>query len=689
MKIQKEVEQEELKERLSLSIERISQIQYEKTVPESVRDYFVKTASFILEMKQLLDDVQNDNLDALSIEELKNKNFEFYRDILPANYETSYANPQYAQNVLTEEYGKILSFLYAEIRGMIVFAYEQRMEEIVIYCELFIEIYNCFEADESPSFQSLKDIIYWFESDYSDLTVAYKIREQLDPELDFATDIIMNADLSDLRYLYKFGEYISENEIQIAKFLNGLSQQQIQDMADTYTEGFRLGFVNGNKDLSKKEVVNIRYCIGFERMIRCAIQNFEKLGLKSVIYSSSVMSIHKRSHHKIGYFSTSPNKQYDYDHKADQGLYLDKKFIERKLGVMRNTYEKYKELAQRHAGPAVVEIFGEIPFVPENKAEAITFDEKQQKLLVYYDGEAGRLVNEYIKGEERSFTIIAYPVPTIGDKFEEIFTETVKINTLDYTLYQNIQQTIIDALDGAQYVEILGQGKNKTNLKVSLHQIENFQTETAFENCVADVNIPVGEVFTSPVLKGTTGTLYVSRVYLNELEYKDLEIEFQDGMISSYSCENFTNEEENKKYIKENVLHHRETLPMGEFAIGTNTTAYVMAQKYQIAEKLPILIAEKMGPHFAVGDTCYSRSEEIKVFNPNGKEIVAKDNEISILRKQEPDKAYFHCHTDITIPYDELSQLAAVMEDGTKRMIIQNGRFVLSGTEELNKPFEA
>ena len=55
-----------------------------------------------------------------------------------------------------------------------------------------------------------------------------------------------------------------------------------------------------------------------------------------------------------------------------------------------------------------------------------------------------RITNQYIIGEERSFTITAYPVPEIGEKFEEIFAETVKINTLDYTLYQNMQQKIID-----------------------------------------------------------------------------------------------------------------------------------------------------------------------------------------------------------------------------------------------------
>ena len=187
---------------------------------------------------------------------------------------------------------------------------------------------------------------------------------------------------------------------------------------------------------------------------------------------------------------------------------------------------------------------------------------------------------------------------------------------------------------------------------------------------MADVNIPVGEVFTSPVLEGTEGVLHVSRVYLDELQYQDLELKFANGMVEDYRCSNFTRELENKAYIRENVLHRHPTLPLGEFAIGTNTTAYAAARKYGIEEKLPILIAEKMGPHFAVGDTCYSWSEDIKVYNPNGKEIIARDNSISIRRKEDVSKAYFHCHTDITLPYEELGKIAVVKEDGEEILLL-------------------
>ena len=292
------------------------------------------------------------------------------------------------------------------------------------------------------------------------------------------------------------------------------------------------------------------------------------------------------------------------------------------------------------------------------------------------------------KGEERSFTIIAYPVPEIGGNFPEIFDEIVKINTLDYKLYEKIQQTIIETLDTCEWVEIKGQNGNETDLIIHLHTLEDIKKQTNFENCVADVNIPVGEVFTSPVLAGTGGVLHVKKVYLNGLQFKDLKLVFDCGQVIDYSCSNFETEEENRAYIEDNILHHHVKLPMGEFAIGTNTTAYVAAEKYGIADKLPILIAEKMGPHFAVGDTCYSWAEDIAVYNPDGREIIARDNSVSIRRKEDVSKAYFHCHTDITIPYEELGSITVITKDKKEITLLKNGKFVLPGTEILNEPLK-
>lgn len=676
-----------MEERYNLAIDRMKAIIEEKTVAEPYREYFQHVARFILKLDELKQNVESGKQKEMSEEELQEEMKDLYADELEANYEKSYANPAYAVSVLGGEVGSFLSAVYTEIRGSISYVQEQRMEYVVIGAELLIEIYNKFEEEKQPQLESLKEIFYWYASDYCDVFAADRIKDQIDPERGcFIVNMIMNEDLSDLRYLYRMGEYVGVNERETAAYLNSLSQEKIDKMADTFSEGYRIGFVNTGKDLSKKSVVNIYYAMGFERIVKKAIENFAKMGLKPSIFRTSHSVITRGRNSQIGFFNISGNKQYVYDHRDDIGLVMDKQYVERKLEVMRTTYEQNKEIAAGYAGPAVIDIFGEKTFVPQAKPEAVKLSEKQEELLVTMNGRAGRLTNEYLPGDERSFTIISWPVPEIGEQYHEIFDETIKINTLDYKLYQKVQQTMIDALDKGEYVKVTGSGENQTDLKVMLHPLADPTKETIFENCVADVNIPVGEVFTSPVLEGTEGTLFVSKVFLHGLPYYNLKISFKEGKITEYTCTNFDLEEENKKYIFDNILHNHQTLPIGEFAIGTNTTAYAVAKKYDIADKYTILIAEKTGPHFAVGDTCYSWAEDVKVYNPDGKEIIARDNSISILRKEDPSKAYFQCHTDITIPYDELGSIVVVAKDGTETEIIRDGRFVLPGTEILNEP---
>ena len=667
--------------RYELAINRIREIPVEQSVPAPFNEYFGKLAEFALMIDKLRASFLNSSWNALNTEELAKWNYQLYEDILPENYGKSYANPAFAVEMLGEEHGAILSFLYTELRSAIVYAFENKTEYLDILFELLIEVYNQFEGENIPESKMIKNIIYWYASDYCDVFVADRIQEQICPEESFAADIIMNSDLDDIRYLYQFGEYISENEIRTARYLMGLPEEQIQKMADVYTEGYRKGFVNTGKDLSKKTVVNIRYVLGFEKVIKAAILNFEKMGLQPVIYRSGVSVLTKRQHMKIGYYGGIANKQYEYDHRNDQAIFFDKKFVERKLEVIMTAYEHLRKEARQVAGPACMDVFGEEPFAPKQKPEVIRLTEKKEELALKYDSRQSQITNKYIPGDERSFTIIAYPIPEIGEQFEEIFEEIIRINTLDADLYEKVQQTIIDALDQGEFVHILGGNGNRTDLKVALYPLNDPEKETKFENCVADVNIPVGEVFTSPVLEGTNGILHVSKVYLNELQYKDLEITFSNGMIADYNCGNFERELENKEYVHENVLYKHPTLPLGEFAIGTNTTAYVVAKKYGIEDKMPILIAEKMGPHFAVGDTCYSWSEEIQVYNPNGKEIVAKANTVS-------KEKYFHCHTDITIPYEELKRISVISKDGKETIILENGRFSLEGTEILNEPLK-
>ena len=723
-------ENDAVRERYELSMERIRSMDTEEMqLPYGC--YFKKVSAFIRRIESLAKRVEETGLsreagtdgNLLTLEELQEENHALYQDILPEHYGQSFANPDYAVEVLGDGYGQLLSFLYTEIRADIVYAFEMRLMNITILNELFLEVYSLFaqaweEGRKAPQEQLIKDSLYWFVSDYAEVTVDWRIREGLDPALSFGTDIVMEQDLTDLRYLYAYGEYVSETEIKLASFMNSLPQETIDQMASTYTEGFRKGFQVMGRDLKKKRTVVVEFQLGFERMIRRAVEYFREMGLEPICYRAAVESVNRRANGRRGYYGTSPNKQYDYDHRYDSALYMGNAFKERKLAVLRSAYETYRKEAAWCAGPALVETFGEEGFAPVNKKAALALNAHQEALTLAYANESRQIVNQYMPGDETSFTIIAFPKPEIGPDFEEVFRETIRINTLDYEKYQKIQQRIIQALDEASHVLITGRSGNETSMKVSLHPLNDREKETNFENCVSDVNIPLGEVFTSPILKGTEGLLHVKNVYVEDYQFRNLRMVFEDGKVTEYSCGNFEDGEagedgkgetdgdvgnagkgesagtagearrQGQALVKQVIMRNHDWLPLGEFAIGTNTTAYAMARRFSIGDKLPILIAEKMGPHFAVGDTCYSFAEDSPMYNPDGREVIARDNEISLLRKTDMSKAYFSCHTDITIPYSELGDIKAVRADGSSIDIIRQGRFVLEGTEELNEALD-
>lgn len=681
-----------MRERWQLALERIREIKTEKRLEGNLQEYFEQAGDFLLLMEKEEQRFLSGEKTNKSLEELQEENRAVYADLIGERYAASYANPEFACRQLGTDYGPLFSAAYAELYSLPAYLAEGKTEPALIRVELFLEIYGlCLQAAEDktlPAYDSLKEIFFWFAHDYAEDILREDVKQRYDTTENWAGRFLDRTDVSDLRYLYLYGEYISENELEMARYMNRLPLETVQKMADTYTEGYIRGFEAYRKDLSKKKAANVIYPLGMERMVKLAMENLRKKGLEPILYRAPVSFFAGRRLYKSGYSGAVANRQFEYDHEYDRALYLNSRYLSRKLSAYQTVLEEYKRETGEMAGPAVIESFGESPFVPLAKEENLRLDERRQKQEVEYLAKAGELVNRYVKGEERSFTIIAFPSPAIGEQFEDIFHYTIRLNTLDNDLYTRYQQAIIDVLDQADHVLVEGFGENETSIRVALPYLADPASQTNFENCVADVNIPVGEVFTSPRLEGTQGLLHVPRVFLHGMEYRNLRLTFENGMIRDYSCDNFENPEEGKKLIREKLLHHHETLPLGEFAIGTNTTAYRMAKDYGIGALLPILIAEKTGPHFAIGDTCFCRQEDMPTYNPDGKQMMAKENSCSAKRKTDVKAAYFNCHTDITIPYEELGLVAAVKKGGEILPVIEKGRFVLPECVELNKPFD-
>lgn len=635
--------------------------------------FFNKVGSRILDFAELEKQLDEDYFAKRNPEQLAEQNAGYFSELLPENYDKCYANPAYAVKIFGDKTGQLFAYWYQRLRQYITYAFTHKIFEMEKWNRLYLEVFEYIEAND-PLYGELSRMITSILRERKVEDMALEMAAQLDPGYGFYLDIVENSDLSDLRYLYSYGTYVSDNERKIAKFLASYPEEKIRKLSAEITRAYVDGFKRDGKDLSSKSTVRIMYSIGQERIVRQLISDLGEKGLKSIVIPPS---------------STRPNRQYDYDHRFDQALWIDEEWVRQDLAKTEKAFEQNKDLLKAMSGIAAITKFGEKPFKPETKTENLTMDPEQQKLRMTYQGGVAQIMNNFAPQSETSFTVISFPSPEIGDHFEDVFEDILEVNMLDSARYDKLQKKIIDVLDKAAYVHIKGKDQNKTDIKVNLHTITDPAKQTNFLNCLADINIPVGEVFTTPVLSKTSGTLHVSETFLNGLEFKDLTLDFEDGYIKNYSCTNFDSADENKKYIHENLLQPHETLPIGEFAIGTNTLAYVIARKHNILDVLPVLIIEKMGPHFAIGDTCFTRAEDLPVHNSDGKEVIARENERSALRKEDPRKAYTQKHTDITLPYDELEAITAITADGERIDIIRDGRFVVPGTQELNVPLDA
>ena len=159
------------RERYALAMERIKEIPNESICEAEEQAYFGRMAEFVLLADRAWNIVESGKLRQMSLEELQEFNRELYADILPEHYDASYGNPDYAVDCLGESMGKMFSFIYAELRGMIPAAFVQNRFDMVIRAELLLEVSQAFagealEQDGMPKEEALQQILYWYVSDY-------------------------------------------------------------------------------------------------------------------------------------------------------------------------------------------------------------------------------------------------------------------------------------------------------------------------------------------------------------------------------------------------------------------------------------------------------------------------------------------------------------------------------------------
>lgn len=485
--------------------------------------------------------------------------------------------------------------------------------------------------------------------------------------------ILRKANGDDLGWMERYGLPIRQEERELARFLFRYPPQRLREMGEHIVEALLHGFISQSRNRRDRKLVRLHYCVGQEALTREVLRSLEERGLRAIVQKPQCLN---------------QSGEYAMAHAADRAACLSEEALEALLGAYEQAYKDQAELLKDTCGMIGIGQFGEAAGVPGPMPDAYVPSRERRERLLRLENAKRELEAKYLAPSDLSFCKVAYPNLLVGENFPAVFDAFYELNTMDSYRYELIQQTIIDALDTCRRVELKGAGDNRTDLTVCLQPLAEPARQTNFLNCGGDLNIPHGELFTTPRLEGTDGVLHVKEIYLKGVYFKDLILHFKNGMITEYSCGGCPDEASGKAYVREHLLQGHDTLPMGEFAIGSNTLAYSIARDMELVPRMPILLAEKMGPHVAVGDPCFARGEDAPVYNLyDQKEMVARENERTARRRADPG-VYTNIHTDITLAFDELAVLEGVRADGERVPVLKNGRFVLPGTELLNEPLE-
>ena len=156
------------------------------------------------------------------------------------------------------------------------------------------------------------------------------------------------------------------------------------------------------------------------------------------------------------------------------------------------------------------------------------------------------------------FLTMRWPSPAIAQKsgmsteaFENYFFQVCDLN---YELMCNAMNPLMARMNAADEVHIVGDG---TDLRFSIRDIPAVK-------CSGNLNLPDGEIFTSPVRNSVNGTVHYNvSSTLNGFHFENIQFIFKEGRIMEACCNDTVrlnrvlDTDEGARYI-------------GEFALGLN-----------------------------------------------------------------------------------------------------------------------
>ena len=205
------------------------------------------SGKFLLMLSELEKALDEEYFITKSFDELKQENMQLFKELLPENYKTSYANPEYCVKLFKDGLGQIISAIYTRFRSCIEYCYKHKIFMFEKVNRLYIDIFKMLE-EKNTSCDSLMAAISDYEKAYTGMFCKYRFLENNNKDFVFYNSIAELAQKKDLRYLFRFGRYVTEDEIETARFLFSYSEDKIKILSDAVVKAYISGFERDNKD---------------------------------------------------------------------------------------------------------------------------------------------------------------------------------------------------------------------------------------------------------------------------------------------------------------------------------------------------------------------------------------------------------------------------------------------------------
>ena len=606
-----------------------------------------------------------------SLRELQEDQRRLWEDIQPEAYKTSYTNPVYSSSLFGRELGPVLAMTAAYFREGIADVAAHRRFMLDARLKFYFSLTTAMTRGQVRA-QNIQSLLTRQRKETMAETLGLCLHERYDAAREGLLEIIESEDLEQPYYLYMLGVPVSEGALRLRSFVQSLPESALEEQAQILVRGVKDGFARRGIDVRRKNTVALCYPLGMEALVkRIAALLRQETELEPFIREICFQSV---------------NPGYDADHRLDEVLCIDEAYADKKMQLAEKLKENNLNLLEGCAGEIRIQLFGE----EEPKQEGAGMDPTQEQLLLEskFSAQYGCLTRGAVE-EKGVQTVMFLPSPDLGDRFEEIFREMLRLNSMDAARCVRVQQSLIRSLDRGTSVLIKGDGRNETLLTVGLEPLSNPKKQTSFYNAASETAIPFGDVSTCPRLQGTEGLLHLEEAWVQGVRYQDLKITFEDGYIKDYGCSNFEDPEEGRRFVYENLLKPADTLPVSGFSIGTNTEAFCMAHQHGIMDRLSAPLLKKMGLQITVGNEGLGTEKASPLYNSDKREMIARGHALGQERTAsaggEGSALPVSGTKAFTLPFDVLGRVT-IQSPETMLDVIREGRFVLLGTDILNEP---